>query len=96
MSEGEFKKRAVHEAYIDFDDIIQRIGKDKEGNNFLSIELPDEKYLVRMKDLFSWLDEVRKDLEEDAYIKAVGSVDTNPRISISYKKWLKWFGDDKK
>jgi hypothetical protein len=57
MSEGEFKKRAVNEAVIDVDDIKQTITKDR----VLMVEVPEEKYMVRMKDLFAWFDEAKKE-----------------------------------
>ena len=91
--DGEFKKRAVQEAFINVEDIIQRISKDEKGNSFLSIELPDEKYFTRMKDLFSWLDEAR----EDFYGLLKGDpldwlYHTGEKKQTYEQLLLKWFG----
>ena len=104
MSEGEFKKRAVHEAVIDVDDIVQSIQKDEQGNAFLSIGLPDEKYLVRMKDLFCWLDDARKEFPLPIFQKGkcIGvrltlaqEKDMNKTMYDLAKWFLKYFGGEK-
>jgi len=89
-AEGEFKKRAVKEAFINVEDIIQRISKDEKGNSLLNIELPDEKYFTRMKDLFSWLDEATKEFPE-FHENIFGMV--LPSDVAKLRQWrLKWLG----
>ena len=83
MSEGELKKRAVHEAVIDLDDVKQFVAKDRA----LIIEIPNERYLVRMKDLFAWLDEAKQELLE-ALKHDQNLWDQCEYIEKSIKKWF--------
>jgi hypothetical protein len=88
MSKGELKKRAIKNSVIDVDDIKQSIETDDEDNKFLKIEIPEDKYLVQIKDLFSWLDEARKDFYN--LVQAFPTI--KPEVEPVIKKW---FGSDK-
>jgi hypothetical protein len=100
LSEGEFKQRAVHEAVIDVENIHQTI-TTTEGVNILTVTVPEDKYMVRMKDLFQWVDDARKEI----FPIPTGDLPINPQtgqrdiIVLALKDWLpfinnlrKWFG----
>jgi hypothetical protein len=105
MSEGEFKIRAVRESVIDVDDIRQFIGKDEAGHQFLSVEIPEDKYLVQRKELFEWIDEARKEFPNwkeigEIYKRGDGTAVASALMAMNTQRdeWFKkWFcgGDTK-
>lgn len=108
MSEGELKKRIIDETVVDSDDIkqsVEVIGKDR----VLQIELPEDKYMIRLKDLFKILDEAKKEFPRLSNPKyhmgtyRLGDEEYIPYLPVDYPKYvgdvLKWvsenFGDEK-
>jgi hypothetical protein len=80
--EGEIKKRVIQEVRIDVDDIKQTITKDR----VLQIEIPEDKYLVSLKDLWKILDEAKKDF--------LSTKDLD--MWKTYHWFEKWFGETEK
>lgn len=89
MSDGQLKKRIIHETVIDVDDIKQFVTEDRA----LLIKIPDEKYLVPLKDLWKILDEAKKEVP-DAFVLCQWTGEDDIE---EMRKWVKkWFGDIEK